>query len=109
MLVVGACAGVLAVTLAACVLIGWFAVARKAQQTAELAALAGVSAAVRGGDSCLAAAATAGRNAATMTGCDVRGTAPWVVVEVEVSARLVGTIPGAPERVARRATAGTLG
>ncbi|WGT47637.1 hypothetical protein [Tessaracoccus lacteus] len=109
MLVVGLCACVLAVTLAACVLIGWFAVARKAQQTAELAALAGVSAAVRGADACTAAASAAARNAATMTGCEVRGTEPWVVVEVEVSARLVGSIPGAPERVTRRATAGTLG
>ena len=76
---------------------------RPAVLTAQSATRASFLAAAR------AAASAAARNAATMTGCEVRGTEPWVVVEVEVSARLVGSIPGAPERVTRRATAGTFG
>lgn len=109
LLLVGVCGAVFATILAGCLLIGWLAVARHAQQAAELAALAGVGAAVAGEDPCSAASVAAQRNDAEVAGCEVRGGAPHVVVEVEVAAELPDTIPGVPNSLTRRAAAGTLG
>lgn len=107
MLVVGICLAVTAVFLGAAVLINWFTQARAAEQAAELAALAAVSASVDGGAPCAAAAHTAARNGASVAGCEVRGEGRHVVVEVAVLARLSPQLPGAPTEVRRVATAGT--
>ena len=59
LLIVGVCLSAVLAFLASAVLIDWFAVARRAEQAAELAALAAISAELRGESGCLAAASTA--------------------------------------------------
>ncbi|AQP43641.1 hypothetical protein [Tessaracoccus flavus] len=97
------------VLLSGVLVISWFGAVRSADQVAELAALAGASAAVTGEDACRAAAATAGRNGFPVHACVVRGGGSHVVVEVTVAAELEGAFPGAPRRVLRVAAAGTVG
>lgn len=100
----GAAATVFAV---GAVFISWFGLIREAEQTAELAALAGASAAVAGGDACSAAITTAERNGAEVHACEVRGEGMHVVVEVTVAALLEPSPPGAVRVSLRSATAGT--
>lgn len=89
------------------VFIAWFSAARHAEQAAELAALAAVSASVQGADPCAAASDTARRNGVAVAACDVRGSGRHVVVEVTVEAPLEPNLPGAPATFQRMATAGT--
>ncbi|WP_447644648.1 Rv3654c family TadE-like protein [Nocardioides zeae] len=63
---------------------GLFVEHRRAQAAADLAALAGAGA-VRDGDPCAAAAATAGRNGAEVTSCEVLDRDVRVVVAVRRS------------------------
>lgn len=102
-------AAVFLAILASCILIGWFGVSREAEQAAEMGALAGVSAAVGGGDACEGAATAVRRNGAELESCRVSGEGLRVVVEVAVTATLIGNLPGAPRTVTRRATAGSFG
>ncbi|NLE97706.1 MAG: hypothetical protein GX596_06925 [Propionibacterium sp.] len=93
---------------AATVLIGWFAGIRQAEQVAEIAALAGASAAVGGGEPCVGAEQAAAHNDAALTHCTVRGSGPDVVVEAGVTVALVPDLPGMPSHIERRATAGSM-
>ena len=85
--------------------IHWFAVARQAEQAAELAALGGAGAAASGGAPCAAAGKVAAANDARMVRCEVEGAGRYAVVQVWVGAGVDHVIPGAPEEVVRSATA----
>lgn len=98
----------LTVTALSCMAVAWFAVVRRAEHVAELAALAGAGAAVDGVTVCTAAEAAAAHNDARLSACEVRGEGVDVVVEVGVAVALLPRLPGMPEVVERRATAGTL-
>ncbi len=104
-LVIGAGLAIFAVFCVATVLIHWFAVARQAEQAAELSALAGASAAVSGAAPCPAAREAAERNGVKVADCTVRGSGTHVVVEVSVRAEIRPVALGAPKEVVREATA----
>ncbi|HMR49590.1 MAG TPA: flp pilus-assembly TadE/G-like family protein [Arachnia sp.] len=107
-LVAGVCAALAATLFASAILIGWFAQSRRAELTAELAAVAGVGAAVEGADACAAARRVADANGGSLASCRVLGLSPDVVVATEVVARLHPALPlGGPDEVRRAATAGT--
>lgn len=74
---------------------------RQAQSAADLAALAGAGALVRGDDACLAAHRVAQRNRASLTACRVSGTD--VVVGVHVRTR---GLAGRAHELEARARAG---
>jgi secretion/DNA translocation related TadE-like protein len=81
--VVTACLGVLLLVGCALAVVAAMVTAhRTAQAAADLAALAGATAARDGGDPCSAAGAIAADNRARLTSCDVAGRE--VTVEVEV-------------------------
>ena len=105
--VAAVCLTLVSAFMAGAVLIQWFFLARRAEQVAEIAALAAVGAAVRGDTPCRAAADAAGRNATTVASCDVRGEGRFVVVEVVVSTPLRPSLGWGPSEVHRSATAGT--
>lgn len=107
-MVVGVALAIFSVAAASAVVVGWFATIRHAEQVAELAALAGVSAAVRGDDPCASAGAAAAHNGARLSRCEVLGEGADVVLEAGVTVALVPELRWAPERVERRATAGTM-
>lgn len=92
----------------ACIVVGWFAAIRRAEQVAELAALAGAGAATRSADVCAAVRDAAARNRAVVARCLVRGSGPDVVVEVGVDAHLRYTLGIVPDRILRLASAGTM-
>lgn len=99
---------VLAAVFAASVMfINWFALVREAEQAAELAALAGATAAVSGEPVCAAAESVAHHNDAVLEACEVLGEGRYVVVEITVAAELSPAWPGGPSRVLRTATAGS--
>lgn len=93
---------------ASCLCIGWFSAVRQAERVAEVAALAGASAAVQGQDPCSAAKKAVQRNGGTLQGCVVRGNGANVVVEVSTIARLEPNLGLVPATVERQATAATL-
>ncbi|MHA6508629.1 Rv3654c family TadE-like protein [Tessaracoccus sp. Y1736] len=93
--------------MGAAVLIQWFFIARRAEHSAELAALAAVSAAVSGRLPCPAAEEAAARNQADLAVCHVRGEGRSIVVEVGIRAVLRPSLPGLPGELVRSATAGT--
>ena len=105
-LTLGLSLALIVLTGASAVLVGWFAAIRHAEQAAELAALAGSSAALAGADPCDAVEKTARENDASAQHCIVRGNVPDVVVEVGIIVALEPRVPGAPEKVVRFATAG---
>lgn len=107
LLTAAACLVVTATVLASSVLVQWFLLIRHAEQAAELAALAGVTAAVEGRAPCEAAVAAAARNDAEVWACTVRGTGRRVVVQVSISVSLEPRFPGGPAAIIRVATAGT--
>ena len=106
-LVAALCLILVSAFMVAAVLIQWFFIARRAEQVAEISALAAVGASVRGDSPCPAATDAAGRNAASVVGCDVRGSGRFVVVEVVVRAPLEPQLGWGPSEVLRAATAGT--
>lgn len=106
-LVAALCLILVSAFMVAAVLIQWFFIARRAEQVAEISALAAVGASVRGDSPCPAAADAAGRNAASVVGCDVRGSGRSVVVDVVVRAPLEPQLGWGPSEVLRAATAGT--
>lgn len=108
MLVIGVCLAMAVTLFASTILIGWFAQSRRAELTAELAALAAVGAAVEGTDACAAAERVARANNGSLGGCRVLGSPPDVIVTAEVIAPLRPALPlGAPDEIRRVATAGT--
>lgn len=106
-LTVGIALATAGVFVVAMVLIHWFAIARQAEQAAELAALAAVGAASMGEEPCRAASEAASRNEVSVADCIVRGEGRHVVVEVSVHADLTPKLPGVPGSLTRRATAAT--
>lgn len=90
------------------VLVTWFSLLRDGEHAAELAALAGASAAVRGEGPCDVARDVARENAHDVARCEVRGEGADVVVEVAIAVALEPSLPGAPRGVLRVATAGTM-
>lgn len=88
--------------------IAWFSIARQAERVAEVAALAGASAAAEGGAPCSAAREAAAHNGAELARCAVRGRAPDVVVETGVTLELRPHIWGMPQTLLRTASAATL-
>lgn len=74
---------------------------RRAQSAADLAALAGGAAAVRGADPCAEAGRIAARNGARLAGCEVVGADVAVVVAVPAPA-----LPGIDQALLARARAG---
>ncbi|MHA6512687.1 Rv3654c family TadE-like protein [Tessaracoccus sp. Z1128] len=106
-LVAGVCLVLVSVFMAGAVLIQWFYLARRAEHTAELAALAAVSATVEGSSACGAAGEAARRNHGTVTGCEVAVSGRAVVVQVTVGVPLEPRVPWGPSRLTRSATAGT--
>lgn len=106
-LVAALCLILVSAFMVAAVLIQWFFIARRAEQVAEISALAAVGASVRGDSPCPAATDAAGRNAASVVGCDVRGSGRSVVVDVVVRAPLEPQLGWGPSEVLRAATAGT--
>lgn len=107
LLVTGMCLALLTVAMGGSVLINWFALARHAEQSAELAALGAASAAVAQAPACPAAREVATRNGSRVVSCEVRGAGRHVVVEIGVEVALEPRFPGGPETVRRHATAGT--
>lgn len=107
LLTLGICLAVLVVSLAATTVVAWVGQARHAQQAADLAALAGATAAVEGRSACDAAARAAARNDARVADCAVRTAGRSVVVEIAVSEDLAPSPPWGSVAVTRRATAGT--
>lgn len=90
---------------AAMVVVGWFGAGRKAQEAADLAALAGAGAYQSGGEPCEAAKSAADKNGAELTACEFRGHEASFVIEVTVK-RSVDTWPGMPDFVTGEAAAG---
>lgn len=109
LMVTGMCLALLVAFTFAMVLVAWLAAARQAEQAAELAALAGASASVQGGQACAAAQESARRNGVAVHECLVRGGGRHVIVEITVEAPLEPALPGAPPSFRRSATAGTGG
>ncbi|MBK7822557.1 MAG: hypothetical protein IPJ61_16225 [Tessaracoccus sp.] len=107
LLTLGMCLAVLVVSLTASTVVVWVGQARHAQQAADLAALAGATAAVEGGSACDAAAHAAERNDAWVANCAVKWAGRSVVVEIAVVEHLIPVPPWGPATVTRRATAGT--
>ncbi|HSO70241.1 MAG TPA: Rv3654c family TadE-like protein [Arachnia sp.] len=106
-LVAGLCLVLVSTFMAAAVLIQWLFIARRAEHSAELAALAAVSAAVSGQLPCRAAEEAAARNEADLAVCHVRGEGRSIVVEIGIRAGLAPPLPGMPGELVRFATAGT--
>lgn len=101
MLVVMVVAGV------AVVLTGYVAAQHGAAGAADLAALSGSAAYVRGEDACLAARASARGNGTTLQACAVSGDSFDFVVRVSV-VRHLRAPPGLPATVTAKAEAGRL-
>lgn len=102
---VGIALSVASVFVVAVVLIHWFALARQAEQAAELSALAGAGAAVRGQPVCEAAGVAARNNGGSVSGCIVRGSGRHVVVEISVTVALEPAVLGRSFQLVRKATA----
>lgn len=93
------------VATAAMVVAGWVGAQRKAQEAADLAALAGAAAYQSGAEPCEAAESAARNNGSELTACEFRGHAESFVIEVKVE-RSVDTLPGMPDFVTGEAAAG---
>lgn len=87
--------------------LGWWLQVSKAQDAADLAALAGSSALAVAQDPCRAASLAAQRNDAVLSGCVPLTDGNSFAVEVRVTAQLHPVIPGGPATVQRTAAAGT--
>lgn len=108
MLTLGVAFALISVTTLSVFVIGWFTVIRQAEHVAELAALAGASAAAQGKAPCDGAAEAARQNGLEVSRCVVRGSGADVVVEVGVSVELKPSIGPVPQKIQRLATAGTM-
>lgn len=87
--------------------LGWLLQVSKAQDAADLAALAGASAMAGAQEPCRAAAQAAQRNGVVLSGCVLRSEGNSFVVEVHVTARLHPVLPDGQAAVQRSAAAGT--
>lgn len=106
-LTAGIAFALMAVAVGAWIVVAWLGQAARAQDAADLAALAGAGALAQALDPCPAAVTAAQRNEATLVGCEVKGDSRAFVVEVRVRVALTPTLPAGPREVVRRAAAGT--
>ena len=104
----GICLVLVMVAATVALITGWLARAEKAQDAADLTALAAAAAAVNGGDACAEAGKVAAENGGRLTGCELRGERPRFVVEVTVALPLLESRGFNPADVERSATAGTV-
>ena len=107
-LVAGVCLGLVMVAATVALIVGWLARAERAQDVADLTALAAAAVEVDGGDACAEATKVASANGGRLTGCEVRGQRPRFVVEVTVALPLLEGRGFNPADVERNATAGTV-
>lgn len=89
-------------------IVGWLARAERAQDAADLTALAAAAVEADGGDACAEASKVASENGGRLAGCEVRGQRPRFVVEVTVALPLLEGSGFNPADVERSATAGTV-
>jgi len=94
-----------AVALAA----GYAAAAQKANAAADLVALSGAAAQVSGEGACRGAARAARANGVDLTQCQVSGDILEFAVSVEVTLPVPHALPGLPDGVRARASAGRSG
>ena len=106
-LVAGVCLGLVMVAATVALIVGWLARAERAQDAADLTALAAAAVEADGGDAC-AEASKASENGGRLAGCEVRGQRPRFVVEVTVALPLLEGRGFNPADVERSATAGTV-
>ena len=107
-LVAGVCLGLVMVAATVALIVGWLARAERAQDTADLTALAAAAVEADGGDACAEASKVASENGGRLAGCEVRGQRPRFVVEVTVALPLLEGRGFNPADVERNATAGTV-
>ena len=107
-LVAGVCLGLVMVAATVALIVGWLARAERAQDTADLTALAAAAVEADGGDACAEASKVASENGGRLAGCEVRGQRPRFVVEVTVALPLLEGRGFNPADVERSATAGTV-
>lgn len=96
-------------SLVAVIYLGWLASVERARAAADLAALAGAGAELRGEDACEAASRTAGANGARLVSCTVSGGRVDLRVAVEVATELRPTVDGVHREAREVAVAGTDG
>ena len=107
-LVAGVCLGLVMVAATVALIVGWLARAERAQDAADLTALAAAAVEADGGDACAEASRVASENGGRLAGCEVRGQRPRFVVEVTVALPLLEGRGFNPADVERSATAGTV-
>jgi len=107
-LVAGVCLGLVMVAATVALIVGWLARAERAQDAADLTALAAAAVEADGGDACAEASKVASENGGRLAGCEVRGQRPRFVVEVTVTLPLLEGRGFNPADVERSATAGTV-
>ncbi len=107
-LIAGVCLGLVMVAATVALIVGWLARAERAQDTADLTALAAAAVEADGGDACAEASKVASENGGRLAGCEVRGQRPRFVVEVTVALPLLEGRGFNPADVERSATAGTV-
>ena len=107
-LVAGVCLGLVMVAATVALIVGWLARAERAQDAADLTALAAAAVEADGGDACAEASKVASENGGRLAGCEVRGQRPRFVVEVTVALPLLEGRGFNPADVERNATAGTV-
>ncbi len=107
-LTAGVCASLVVVAWCSCALVAWLGQISSAQDAADFAALAAAGAQARGQDPCVAARTAASHNRSDLIGCSVQGDHRSFVVEVRVARVLEPRVPGAPPRVERIASAGSV-
>ena len=107
-LIAGVCLGLVMVAATVALIVGWLARAERAQDTADLTALAAAAVEADGGDACAEASKVASENGGRLAGCEVRGQRPLFVVEVTVTLPLLEGRGFNPADVERSATAGTV-
>ncbi|PFG17754.1 secretion/DNA translocation related TadE-like protein [Propionicimonas paludicola] len=86
--------------------VGYSAAAQKANAAADLVALSGASAQATGEGACRGAARAAQANAVRLSGCRVVGDLLEFAVAVEVEVSVPHALPGLPDHLVARATAG---
>ena len=96
-LVAGVCLGLVMVAATVALIVGWLARAERAQDVADLTALAAAAVEVDGGDACAEASKVASANGGRLAGC-----------EVTVALPLLEGRGFNPADVERNATAGTV-
>lgn len=99
------CLGV--ATTLALVVTGWIGCLHAARQDADLAALAGAGANVRGLDACAAARSEAASNGGELVSCEVNGDSQNFAVRVRVRVELRPHVRAGPTTIAANAVAGS--